>query len=439
MGGSLTAFLFLIATGVVVVALTLSTPFVFRTYGDNAYMLMAAATGLAAIGATFAAERAPTIKTLWIIAGVAIFLRCVLLFTEPLLSTDIYRYVWDGKIQAAGINPYRFIPADPALISFRDAAIYPNINRADYAVTIYPPVAQMFFFLVTRFGETVITMKLALLLCEAATVAIIVLLLRRIGRPLTRVVAYAWHPLPLWEIANNGHIDALMIVLMMLGIWLAILGRPLPGSLSITLGTLAKPFAILALPALWRPWDWKMPLLFVVALAACYSPYLSVGWGVLGYFTTGYLPEENFDTGGLVWLLAIWRRLFGTIPGDYVVYLAGSALLLASLALFAGFRRSKTDQTTLADINMLLLAFLFLLSPNFSWYFLVITPFVALLGGAPLWAITVGAALLQEEAGWDQHVHIVIRKSVHFGVFLIACGYVGWRVWKRKTGKVASE
>ena len=78
------------------------------------------------------------------ILGAALVARAMLLPVGP-VSTDIYRYVWDGRVQAAGINPYRYIPADPALAHLRDAEIYPKINRADYARTIYPPAAQIVF------------------------------------------------------------------------------------------------------------------------------------------------------------------------------------------------------------------------------------------------------------------------------------------------------
>ncbi len=413
--------------GGIVAAITLATPFIFRAGGDHAYMGCAIATGLVAIAATRVAERTPTRIALCTILGVAVLLRGVLLVTEPLLSDDIYRYIWDGRAQAAGVNPYRYVPADEALATLRDDAIFPRINRADYAVTIYPPVAQIFFFLATRLGESVTTMKLALLACEAVTVVVILMLLRRLGRRLTRLVAYAWHPLPMWEIANSGHIDALMVALMMLGIWLAVSGRPLYGGAAIALATLAKPFAVVILPAIWRAWDWKLPLIVVAVIALCYAPYLSVGTGVLGFLTTGYLHEEQLATGSSFWLLAVWRALFGKIAGDSAVYLAGSAVIIGALALVAANRQNRSTETVLTDVSRLLLAFLFLLSPNYPWYFLAATPFVALLGGAPVWAMTIGAVLLQEEAVWDPHVPIMIRKSLHFGAFLLACGYVTWR------------
>jgi alpha-1,6-mannosyltransferase len=422
--------------GTAAIALTVLTLFAFRYGGDNGYMAAAIGSGLVALAAAGVAERTSGIKAIVIIAGVALLLRGIVLSVDPLLSTDIYRYVWDGKVQAAGINPYRYVPADEALASLRDGAIYPKINRADWAVTIYPPVAQMFFFLVTRLGESVTAMRLAMLGCEAGLVALIVLLLRRLGKPVTRIVAYAWHPLPVWEVANNGHIDILMVMLMMLGIWLAVIGRPLQGAVSIVLAALAKPFAIITLPTIWRPWDWRLPLLAAVVAGVCYLPYLSVGWGVFGFLTTGYLAEEGIAAGEKIWPLAVWRMIVGRVSMDATVYVAVAAAAIAAAAVRIAFRNVDTADK-LDDIKWLLIAFLFLLSPNYPWYFLIVVPFVALGGGAPAWTITIGAVLLQEEAWWDYTVPILIRKSVLFGAFLIACAYSVWSESKRSNQKAS--
>ena len=103
--------------------------------------------------------------------GVAALLRLTLLFLPPYLSDDVFRYVWDGMVQGAGVNPYRYIPNDPALAALRDAAIWPNVNRGDYAPTIYPPVAQILFFLITRVSAGVTTMKLAWVACEGVALS----------------------------------------------------------------------------------------------------------------------------------------------------------------------------------------------------------------------------------------------------------------------------
>jgi hypothetical protein len=422
----------LAALAVVLVGLVLATPFAFGSYGDSAYIALAIATGLVAAGATVIAERTPSVRALWLILGVATLLRLFLLVLDPLLSTDIYRYVWDGKVLGAGINPYRYVPADEALTALRDATVYPKINRADYAVTIYPPVAQIFFFLTTRFGENVTVLKLALLACEGVTIALILLLLRRLGRPLTRIVAYAWHPLPMWEIANSGHIDALMVALMMLGLWFAVSGRRVSGAVAIALAALTKPIAVLALPGCWRPWDLRAPLAVVMVAALCYAPFLSVGWGVLGFLTDGYIGEERYDTGELVWPLAAFRWVFGSFNADLKLYYGASALLIAVMALLVSWRKESTPETTLQDINRLLLAGLFLMSPNYPWYFLAATPFVALIGGPPVWAFTVSAVLLQDEVDWDRYLPLIERKTALYGIFIAACAYTALRPRFRK-------
>ena len=87
-------------------------------------------------------------------------MRLLTLTAPPILSSDMYRYVWDGRVQLAGINPYRYVPAaDPELAFLRDAAVYPHINRAEYAHTVYPPAAQAIFALAAIATPGVFGMK----------------------------------------------------------------------------------------------------------------------------------------------------------------------------------------------------------------------------------------------------------------------------------------
>ncbi len=417
----------LASIGALLVLLTLATPFAFETYGDNAFIALTIAAGLLTIVATRLVERASPDRALWLIFGLGIALRVYALLFDPLLSSDIYRYVWDGKVQAAGINPYRHMPADEALAFLRDGMIFPRINRADTAVTIYPPVAQFFFLIVTRFGESVTVMRLALLGCEAIAVTMIMLLLRRMNRPLTRVVAYLWHPLPLWEIANNGHVDALMVALMLLGLWIALTGHALRGAIVITSSVLVKPYAAPVLAGIWRPWDLKMLLVVIAAVALCYLPYLSVGWGILGFLTNGYLTEEGISAGNDLWLLSLWRLVFGERQGDVAAYVVLAALVL----VFKGFSVARSSDRTiasrLADINMLLLITFLLLSPNYPWYFLVTAPFAALCGSAPTWVVSIGALLLSEQLDWDFYIPRMVTKSILFGGLFLACAFTAWR------------
>ena len=270
-------------------------------------------------------------------------------------------------------------------------------------------------------------MRIALLGCEAVTVTLTLLLLRRMNRPVTRVIAYFWHPLPLWEVANSGHVDALMVALMLLGLWIALTGHALRGAVVIALSALVKPIAAPVLAGIWRPWDLKMPLVVIAAAALCYLPYLSVGWGVLGFLTKGYLTEEGISAGNDLWLLWLWRLAFGEHRGDVIAYVVLAALVLVFKGLSVARCSHHTIASRLADINMLLLIALLMFSPNYPWYFLVITPFAALCGSVPTWVASIGALLLSEQLDWDFYIPRMVTKSILFGGLLLAWAFTAWR------------
>jgi len=138
---------------------------------DVLVALMMAAVAIYFVTVRLVLQRAWPHQTIWMVIAVAVLLRALLLTAPPFLSSDIYRYVWDGCVQAAGINPYRYEPADSALARLRDTAIYPNINRVTYARTIYPPVAQMVFAAVGRIWDSVTGMRLTMLGFEALGIA----------------------------------------------------------------------------------------------------------------------------------------------------------------------------------------------------------------------------------------------------------------------------
>src|SRR5690606_18799574 len=136
------------------------------------------------------------------------------------------------------------------------------------------------------------------------------------------------------------------------------------------------PLAALALPVLWRPWNWRLPLVVAATIGAAYIPYLSVGWGVLG-FLPGYAREEGLVSGQGYKLLWLLQQATGPLPHATAVYLAASAVVLVALALAVGFRSDRSAEASLRAAGWLLTAFLVLISPNYPWYFLVLVPFLA--------------------------------------------------------------
>jgi len=128
------------ALGFMVVALTVATLIFMPWRPGTPFVVQALLCGGLVMLAARVAENCPVREALVVIVVVALILRAVLLAMPPFLSSDISRYVWDGRVQAAGLNPYQHVPAAPELRALRDPAIFPHVNRADYASrSIRPP------------------------------------------------------------------------------------------------------------------------------------------------------------------------------------------------------------------------------------------------------------------------------------------------------------
>lgn len=232
-------------------------------------------------------------------------------------------------MQAAGINPYRYIPADPHLVFLRDDAIYPYINRREYAPTIYPPGAQMFFFAVTRVTGTIAGFKAALFCLEMLTLGLLARLLAAFNLPRERATIYAWNPLIVWEFCS-GHIDVLMTALVLLALLARQKERDKLTGFLLALATLVKFSPLVLFPALWRRRDWKMPLIFAATIGLGYLPYLGVGTRVIG-FLPAYTGEEGMGDGPFFFLL-LARYLSGGLPIPALAYLLIGGAVLSWLA-----------------------------------------------------------------------------------------------------------
>ena len=318
-------------------------------------------------------DRADGGRALATILIVGVAMRCLLLPGTP-VSTDLFRYIWDGRVQAGGFNPYLYIPSDAAVSGLRDSAIYPNMNRADYAPGIYPPTAQIVFYLITRISEAPVAMKAAMVAFEGLAVWAMLQLLALRGLPRSRILLYAWHPLPLWEFARSGHVDIVAIAFLLLAFLATGRRSPILAGVALGAGALVKYFHVVTGPALYKRWDWRLPLAFVVTVAVLYLPYIGVGAKVFG-FLGGYMSEEGLDRGsGIFW----WQLIgaFVSLPQQaFSFYLGAGALVMAVLALVVVMRARRPD-ADLAGAMLLAVTFTLLVAPHYAWYFAWLVPFL---------------------------------------------------------------
>ena len=366
------------------------------------YIAFACGAGVLYAGAVWRVSRAPG-SALPVVLVLALAMRLLTFASPPLLSTDIYRYVWDGRVQAAGINPYLYLPAAPELRDLRDegaaaTAIYPHINRAYYAPTIYPPVAQALFALVGVAWPTIWGMKAVMLAFDLLGIGAALALLRLARQPAERVLILAWNPLVVWEFAGGGHIDA--AALGFVGLTLVLAARRSRALAGLALGAaiLCKLLPAALFPAVWRRWDLRTPLAAGALIAVSYACYFGAGWRVLGYLP-GYASEEGLGSGSGFLLLRL-AAAAGSLPSwAGPAYAATAAVGLLALAAWIGLRHPLPDAPAARavlicrDALWLTMASMFALSPHYPWYLTALAvpcvlapsrPAVWLMGAAPL-------------------------------------------------------
>lgn len=332
-------------------------------------------------------------RRLVIVLAAAALGRGFLLAAPPTLSGDLYRMIWEGQVVAAGRDPWRLPPDAPELAPLRERL--PEIReRVEYwkLPAIYPPGAQWFAAGVTAISPRPAALKGALLLAEAALVGALLLLLRRRGLDPLLVVAYAWNPLPLVEIAGSGHGDILGVALVAWGLVAAAAGRPLAaaalGAVSGTVkfaGFALLPFLLRAVVGVRR--RIAMALVAVVAAVAVVAPFLAVEGAVGGAVggvvggAVGGLRERFAEFGfSLGHYLRHWQfneSLFLLLEAALEdAARPAAAALFAAVFLALGLRRPAPPPSL---AFALLAGSAFLLSPTaHPWYLLWCLPFLVL-------------------------------------------------------------
>jgi alpha-1,6-mannosyltransferase len=314
-------------------------------------------------------------------------MQAILVFTRPTLSDDMYRYVWEGRVQVvSGLSPYRYPPSAPELASLRDAHIWASVNRKT-AVTIYPPLAEATFAVLWRiWPDSVRWFQIVMAGGALLAGGLLVGLLRDLGRPTARVLIYLWSPLLIFETAHSAHLDGLMLPLLVGAWWARLRQRDALAGALLGLAAAYKLYPVLLLPALWRPdhkqGRWQMPAAFLGVLVASYLPaVLSQGSAVIG-FLPDYL-RETFNLSPLVQaILAGLRQLnAGALHGLGLTPLRELALLLLGVLALLGLymlRRPVRDGAAALRRSLWLMGAFVLLSHDlFSWYLLWLLPLLA--------------------------------------------------------------
>ncbi len=324
------------------------------------------------------------------IIGFGLLFRIVFFFSNPIQENDFYRYLWDGRVMAAGINPYMVAPDDindyenktafiMKLRKLRDSDPYlkntvlPRIGHSKVN-TIYPPVAQAIFAAVGVFKGKTAMLRTVLLMFDLACMVLIVLLLRQLKLPAWAVVIYAWSPIIIKEFANAMHMDVIPISFMLAALLLAVKDRWVLATMFLAIATLSKFFPILLLPFFLKRFWTRHPKqalyaagIFGTVVAAGFLPFLEKN---LSVFSGLFIYARDWQVNAPVFsaLNMLSTLIIGAQNSQILARVLSGVLI--SMVVLTCMLRQKDMPETIVQTSLIAMSALFLIGPTgYPWYF----------------------------------------------------------------------
>ncbi|MGA9977725.1 MAG: hypothetical protein WBQ08_03625 [Candidatus Sulfotelmatobacter sp.] len=275
---------------------------------------------------------------------------------------DIHRYVWDGRLQRLGYNPYLVVPSDPKFAALHTSETH-TLNNPDLP-SPYPPGAQLFFRAVTAIHESTFAFKVTFVICEFAIVLVLLDVLRGTRRGAHLVLAFAWNPLLAIEVAGSGHIDIVGALLLLVSAAALVRRWRATAAVALGLAVAVKFLPIVLLPLYWKRVRIRDAALAVVVAGLLYLPFLNHGRIPMGSLGT-YVQTFRFNG-------PVFAMLDRLAPPQL---LAGLAVLVG-LVTATWLRRTAPEWSP--EMFAWPMAASLLCAPVvFPWYLLWLLPFLS--------------------------------------------------------------
>ncbi|MBC5827881.1 MAG: hypothetical protein GIW99_09420 [Candidatus Eremiobacteraeota bacterium] len=288
---------------------------------------------------------------------VAVLARAPFVLKQPFLSSDAYRYLWDGRALLHGFNPYVIAPNSPVMHWLRLGWLYQYVDW-HWASSIYPPLDLALFALADRLDDAgLLGIKTLVEIGDLTALWVLIAALRRRGIPAGRAALYGWSPLVIMEFAWSGHEEAWCVAALVVAIFLHDRGGRIGSALALAGAVLVKLYPLALIPAFFprKSWGFACTCLAVVVLA--YLPFALWNPDIFGFLSTFVAQYHQNDTLHLVLGTRGSEALFG-------------------LCVAAAFYARSRGADLVVSVVMLVLAYLLLAPSVYPWY---VTVFAALL------------------------------------------------------------
>lgn len=352
-----------------------------------------------------------------VFVALALLLRLSFLVSPPAGSDDVYRYLWDGKVQADGVNPYRYPPNADELRHLRTPLLPSHINHPEMKTAYFPLDEWLFAGCYRLSGEAIWGWKLLLLLSEGLTFAGLILLVRQAGRPLQLVLLYALCPLPILSFALDAHVDGVGLPLLVFSLLLHLRGRKPISLILLGLAIAVKPVALAVLPILFfgeKTTGGRVRVVLIPAVTVLlgFLPYL----GDAGPWESLFTLTQHWAFNG-----SVFNLVYGVIGNNQHARLVCGTVLAGALVLLARSTRDFLPKVYFAIL--LLLLFSPVVHP---WYVAWLT---VLLPAVPYWSGMAFSATVSLTAltvltfatggAWNEHPGVSMLEYLPVAAFLL--------------------
>ena len=313
--------------------------------------------------------------------GLGIVFRAILLLATPFLSQDFYRFIWDGRLIVAGINPYEYLPNEiiNSIANFPDSRLLfdkmGSLSASHFSN--YPPINQLFFAIADVFAGksilgSVLVFRIIIVLADIGIYYFGQKILVHFNQNPNKIFLYFLNPLVIIELTGNLHFEGVMLFFLVFGFYFLLKNNWVLSALFIAISISVKLLPLLILPLFWQKIGIKKSIVF-------YG--LIIGFNILFFlpFVNNHLISNYLETISL-WFINfefnasfyyVIRAIGFYFKGYNIIVSVGKIIPIITILVilfYAFFRKNNTLNLIINNALIVLTIYLLLSTTVHPWY-----------------------------------------------------------------------
>lgn len=310
-----------------------------------------------------------------------IFFRIILVFSLPNLSQDFYRFIWDGNINLAGINPFTNTPISLITIENQKWFLEKMGTLSSNTPSNYPPLSQLIFTISAFISGknillNVIILKSIIVLADIIGFVYLKKILLNIKFEPNLALVYFLNPLLIIECTGNMHFESIMLCFTIIAFYFIQKQNIIKSGFWFSLAILSKIIPVFFIPFLIKYFGLKNSAKFIciisVIIGMAYLPFINQNF-ISNYFKTNALWYGKFEFNASFFYVC--RYVGQLFLGFNINAIYGKILPLIYLLSYFLISKKQMRFDFYSFINsslLFMLIFMIMATTFHPWYFVSI-------------------------------------------------------------------